>query len=536
MLRRAGIRERGMLLAAACGGGLLAAAAAQAAGLDAGTTGETGALLRLGGRLHPLIVHFPIALLLTAALVESFQRLRRRPRPSATALTCLTLGVIAAAAAVASGLANERYESHGQSLVAAIDRHQLFGIIAGSTGAAALALGLLTLAINHKIVRWTYFATLLAAGTLTGVTGHFGGSLVFGEDYLTSVWRREAKTQAAAAPPVDPAAMERELEDLESVAGVYFEPQVRAILESRCAECHGPSRQRGGLRLDQYSSIFENDPAIWVVQPFEPQASEMFRRISLPQGDEDAMPAKGERLTAGQIALIEQWIAQGAKEAPAARSPDAAAIESSEVFDQTFAQAQVTLPPPEIDWESIKPADPVKAGEATARLRARGVAARQIFRGSEAIEVNFSLLGPEIADDNLALLTGLEDTLIRLNLAGTSITDDGLAALSRFTQIRRLHLERTAIGDRGVESIASLPELDYLNLYGTLITDAALETLQRAPKLRELYLWRSGVSAQGVAQFRLACPNVTVQWSAPEGPKVESVDNPASEIETADEK
>ncbi len=522
---------------AAGAGALTLATAARAAELGGAADSSPSMWLQLAGRLHPVVVHFPIALLLTALLMETLQMLRRQPKPAATALTCLALGVIAAACAIGSGLANEAYESHGKALAAAIDQHQLWGIITGSVGAAALVGGLLSRALSHKALRWVYFGSLMATGVLTAVTGHMGGSLVYGEGYLTSViWPEETPPTTLSAPDDTPpvsADIKNVTDQSDSDAGVYYEPDIRAIIAARCESCHGPSKQRGGLRLDHYAGLFGDDETLWVVQPFEPGRSEMLRRVSLPEGDDDAMPPKGDRLNPEQITLIEQWIAQGAPDAPTHASADdrPGNTRSEPETAESSGDATLVVPPAmEVDWASIKSSDPLKAADAISNLSERGAAARQIFRGSEAIDVNLSVSGKSINDDDLALLDGLEDTLVWLNLAGTSITDRGAQSLARFKQLRRLHLERTAIGDDGLNAIATLPHLEYLNLYGTSTTDAGLHALESLTALRELYLWQAAVTADGVVRFKSARPDVAVAspWSEP--PKVE----PAQDSEPND--
>jgi mono/diheme cytochrome c family protein len=94
---------------------------------------------------------------------------------------------------------------------------------------------------------------------------------------------------------------------------VDFATQVLPILQARCHECHGPAKVRGKLRLDAREHLL--DPAReaeWVVRPGDPDGSELLRRVSLPPGDEDAMPAKGDPLTPEQVAVLRAWIEQGA--------------------------------------------------------------------------------------------------------------------------------------------------------------------------------------------------------------------------------
>jgi hypothetical protein len=91
-----------------------------------------------------------------------------------------------------------------------------------------------------------------------------------------------------------------------------FEREVRPILEERCFECHGPEKQKGGLRLDQKAGMFgggdSGEPA---VVPGKSGESQLIKLVSSSDPD-DKMPPKGERLGPGQIAVLRHWIDGGA--------------------------------------------------------------------------------------------------------------------------------------------------------------------------------------------------------------------------------
>jgi mono/diheme cytochrome c family protein/cytochrome c553 len=108
-----------------------------------------------------------------------------------------------------------------------------------------------------------------------------------------------------------------------------FEREVRPILEERCFECHGPDKQKGGLRLDQKEGIFaggdSGDPA---VVPGKSAASALIKMVTSTDPDE-TMPPKGKRLAPEQIASIKRWIDDGAHW-PQTHDANASATPSSE--------------------------------------------------------------------------------------------------------------------------------------------------------------------------------------------------------------
>ena len=104
-------------------------------------------------------------------------------------------------------------------------------------------------------------------------------------------------------------------------ARVDFNYQVRPLLSDRCFRCHGPdsAARKAKLRLDRRDSALKTLEDGWaIVKPFDPDHSELVRRISLVADDDDVMPPVDSHLTlsAGEKALLRRWIAEGAEYAP----------------------------------------------------------------------------------------------------------------------------------------------------------------------------------------------------------------------------
>jgi mono/diheme cytochrome c family protein len=84
------------------------------------------------------------------------------------------------------------------------------------------------------------------------------------------------------------------------------------LLQRACAECHGPNKQRGELRLDSRAAALAGGESGTAIVPGKSDKGELLRRAALPAGAEGAMPPRGERLSAKQLQLLRDWIAQGA--------------------------------------------------------------------------------------------------------------------------------------------------------------------------------------------------------------------------------
>jgi len=94
---------------------------------------------------------------------------------------------------------------------------------------------------------------------------------------------------------------------------VIFTRDVLSVLNATCNSCHGVNSQQAGLRLDSYEAIMKGSEAGSVVVPGKSGESELIGRLR-GEGGAPQMPMGFRPLTEEQIAKIERWIDEGAKE------------------------------------------------------------------------------------------------------------------------------------------------------------------------------------------------------------------------------
>ena len=99
-----------------------------------------------------------------------------------------------------------------------------------------------------------------------------------------------------------------------------FQREIQPILAEHCGHCHAVDEQsrQGDLRLDVRAAALEGGASgLPAIVPEKPADSELVRRIRSTDPDE-IMPPPHEKkpLTAGQIDLLERWIAAGATYEP----------------------------------------------------------------------------------------------------------------------------------------------------------------------------------------------------------------------------
>lgn len=141
-------------------------------------------LLEFAGRLHPLVLHFPIALIVLAGGIEVVRL--RFSHPFLVPLVPFLLGVGAAGAVIASATGwIFAYESYPRpSLRWALEWHRWLGI--GTAFVAACAAWLswrLASAANGRRC-WLRRVVIWAAVVAVSVTGHLGAMMVWDEDYF----------------------------------------------------------------------------------------------------------------------------------------------------------------------------------------------------------------------------------------------------------------------------------------------------------------------------------------------------------------
>ncbi len=90
----------------------------------------------------------------------------------------------------------------------------------------------------------------------------------------------------------------------------FFENQIRPILIEHCVECHGPAEQEGELRLDHRAGFRKGGGSGPVINDSQPSSSRLLRSVQYTDNDLQ-MPPTG-KLPAAKIALLKQWVENGA--------------------------------------------------------------------------------------------------------------------------------------------------------------------------------------------------------------------------------
>ena len=135
------------------------------------------------GRLHPLIVHFPIGLLIVALILELFTLNKKNQELRGGINLLLIIGALGAIISVAFGLLLKTQDEYSGS---PLTIHQWSGIATAILAAATVRLHVLVIRQNKSNLLKSYRAILIFTVLSVTIAGHYGAALTHGSDFLTS--------------------------------------------------------------------------------------------------------------------------------------------------------------------------------------------------------------------------------------------------------------------------------------------------------------------------------------------------------------
>ena len=433
------------------------------------------------GRLHPLLVHLPIGILLLAGI---FQLLALKPKYASlhTAMSiALFWGMIAAIASAISGYLLSQTGDYDEELV---NTHKWFGIATAFVSVIAYLFN----RWENEFAKWAIL--LMVAGII--ITGHFGGSITHGSDYLIKGFSKKDSTEKEIKPIAD------------VQEAIVYADIVQPIFESRCLTCHNKRKKKGGLRLDEPSFILKGGKDGEVIKPGNADESDMIKRLLLPRNDEDHMPPKERpQLKENEIALIHWWIVTGASFDKKTKE-----LEQPEKIKPVLLALQKEVPKkviPDVPLEPVAAADE----KIIQQLKQSGAVVIPVSRSSNYLSVNFVIV-ESVTEKEISLLASLKKQLVWLKLSNKKITDEMMVKISVLSNLTRLQLDSTMITDKGLASLQPLTNLQYLNLVGTKVTAQGIIQLRNLPQLQAIYLYKTNIAASDWIMLKNNFPKATL--------------------------
>ena len=455
------------------------------------------------GRLHPVIVHLPIGIILLALLLEALSVRSASAVLKPAADLALGLGFLFALFSCCTGYLLSLSGDYDHALVTT---HLWLAV------SLTVVTGVLYFLLRRRPMDRVTGGFSAASLLLVVLTGHFGGSLTHGPGYLTA-----GLSGGASSPLLRPVA------DVQG--SVLYTAMVEPVLHDNCYGCHSSARVKGGLRLDGPSMITRGGKDGAVIVPGHPEVSLLVKRILLPLDDEHHMsPKEKPQLTKAEVQLLRWWIATGASyDQQVARLPQDNAIHAmlATFHDGTAGPVDASSVVSPNVADSDMPSAPVAAAPVSAvqRLAAAGATVLPIATGSHYLTVSFP---DSMGRDGLAALTSIREQLVELRCSGLPVGDSVVALAAGCPHLVRLWLDHTSITCGGLGQLSRLVELRYLNLAGTAVDEGAVRRLVGMPKLKRVYLYDTRVSRSGWAGLQAAFPHTILDSGGYRLPRLDS--------------
>ncbi|MEX1241769.1 MAG: c-type cytochrome domain-containing protein [Cyclobacteriaceae bacterium] len=448
------------------------------------------------GRLHPLILHFPIVLIILALLFEVAGRYYRMKVGENTVMVLLAAAALSALVSIAAGFFLFASGEYSGNLM---ERHFWAGAVTGA--AIFITLGLFYIYRKTTRYYYLYFGGLLLTNAAVGYTSHLGGSITHGQDYLTEHLqfvfhvfdREEVKTESEM---------------------LVYEDMINPIFEAKCMSCHNAQRAKGEFLLTTYKDMLKGgESGHPSITPGNPEESEVFKRVILPEDHSDRMPPEGKTpLMDSEIALLKFWVASGAT--------DTLKVVEAQAVD-TMTQVVKTILPELVKYRRRARIEKVRQQELEEELQQLATRLDIVIRRDSLSDENLFAISMKFppapfTNEQFRELSPYFEVFSKASLISSGIDDAGLYYIGQMVNLRELYLQKTGVDGSGILYLQKLPLLEILNLSFTKVDDKSVIDLLAFSSLREVYLYRTNTSMQVIEALRKFKPEV--RFLLEEGP------------------
>ena len=475
-------------------------------------------MLEFIGHLHPVIVHLPIGILLLGVLMMVYEHYSKVDLQLPISLAFLVGSISAALACIAGWILS----NSGEYDALLVQKHQW-------TGISTAVIGLLVYFLKQYRKLLAVILTLLIV-----ITGHYGGTLTHGENYLFNFNENSNTSQVDTLKKeskIITQAISNGADSLTIEKHNVYKEQVAPILKLRCYNCHAALKQKNGLRLDGEMFIKKGGKNGKIFVAGNSFKSPLYTSLVLPIDDEKHMPPKGKhQLSQNEILIIERWIKSGASFEDIIDTISNNELVKNVASQNTITDKNILATPAKVNSEitetkkGVVENNKIKGVEKNSSLpnpapispsiiedfKQENIILTNIAEGSNFVMANFVNVVP-FNNSSLQALKSINEQLAVLKLTNLPINDNDLKVVADLKNIKKLNVENTLITDNGLDYIKQLSQLEQLNLYGTNISDEGIIQLADLKNLSVLYLWKTKVTLNGIEQFKKLNPKVTIE-------------------------
>ena len=430
--------------------------------------------LQVAGRMHPMVLHVPIGILILLFVFMMFRNTFQKKQFRKVMLLCLVLASLSASVTALFGFFLSIGGDYGAD---ALQQHKISGVV----------LSLLTFFIlvwyqNVKKSMIVLYSSVVFSILVLLLTGHTGSVLTHGENYVL-------------APVTD---IQEETITVENTS--LYRLAVMPVFEQKCFSCHNESKAKGKLimtSIDKFKQGGKNGKA-WIEG--NPDSSRMINYIHLPLEHDDHMPPDGKtQLTPFEVSLLEAWIQSGAdfekKINDFAEGDTLKVLATSQVNARSKNVASAVYPFKAVSSEVIM------------KMNTPFRTVFPLYQNSPALHADF-FVKESFKLSSLEELKEIKDQLVILNLTKMPLTDADLTLIGQFKNLEKLNLNFTTIKGEGLTNLKSLNSLESISLSGTSVTKDALTAILSLPALREVFIWNTPISEAEKVELEKSFPKI----------------------------
>jgi len=445
------------------------------------------------GRFHPLIVHLPIGFLILAGIM---QVLSIKIKKYATVLdpaigVALLWGAIACIGAVAIGWLLSLQGGYDEKI---LFWHKWLGIL-------LTIISFLAWLIKSQKIRLPntlFYGVVISILILVSVSGHLGGSLTHGEDYLLAYSPNFIKKIAGVSVSNNETNLKNKHPDSVKVYADVIQP----ILNEKCASCHNASKMKGGLVLTNYDDFIKGGDNGNIINNKNPLESEFLFRVTLAKGHKKYMPPRGKPLTFSEIQIISWWMQSGSDSISKFSTSKFMNNELIHTLNRDY----------QLDYSAKPYYEKVKVDSLSlltlSELQQNNFKVNFMGKNSHMISVGYK--GASITKEQIEKLLLAKEQITWLNLSNCGVTDDLLQVLLDLTNLTSLNLHSNPITDIGIKDFMNLEHLTSLNLYDTKIGSTGLEEILQLPSLSKIYVWKTAITTDFIEEISSKYPKIEI--------------------------
>lgn len=430
---------------------------------------------QLLGRLHPILVHLPIGFIVAGILLQWYDR-KTKQYSKIIGLIYLWAGIVAVLTCITGYF---QYLGEGYTFES-VKWHLWLGI------ATAVFSFLMYFKYQEStkieaVKKIPLAAFVIAIFLLISFTGHLGGSITHGEDYLVEPLPNSVKSALGFETYEE---KEIVLNEATWEDALIYEDVIKSILNNKCVSCHNPKKTKGELQLHTEEAILKGGENGDVISANNAENSELFHRINLLKEDEDHMPPKDKsQPSKEEIRLIGAWIDAGH---PFDKLIKETGLEK-ELFESFFLQ-KVDNDYPDVQISAASQ-DSIRAIEKT------GVHVDLISKTSNFLSVS-CINKPSFNDSDFESLHPIKNQIAKLDLGSTQVTDSIFSKLATLPNLTILKLDNTVITGATIGEISTLEHLKSVNLTGSKFENPYLEKLSNLKSLQKVFVFGSSIDSK----------------------------------------